>query len=161
SPALRLPLTAAKAVAPTPKLASVATMIPTAPPPSAAIEPVIGSDAKPIANPSADLLPAFRHAFDQEPRDSFWASEEEPHLSQLMQAAGLPDGSVSEVSCRRSVCRVSFNKAEFGSEVESKLLTSLHQEFGTSVSIEPASLGHDEHAPLYVLRSGYSLESAP
>jgi hypothetical protein len=157
------PLMAARAI-PVAPTAVVAAAPAASALPAAVGEPNLASEARPvtgIANPSADLLPAFRHAFEREPRDSFWASDEEPHLSQLMQAAGVPDGTVSEVTCRRSVCRVSFNKADLGSEAESKMLASLHQEFGSSVSIESNDPDNSAHAPLYVLRSGYNLDPAP
>jgi hypothetical protein len=120
-------------------------------------------DTEPRVQPSEradarDLTPAFRKAFDAEPRDAFWASDEEPRLAHLLQGFGLPEGAIAEVACRKSVCRVAFTKFELDSELETKLSAKIVDEFAHGAAFEPRNPDGEEHAPLYVLRAGYKLE---
>jgi hypothetical protein len=121
-------------------------------------------DREPRAQPGEhadvrDLAPAFRKAFDAEPRDAFWASDEEPRLAHLLQQGfGLPEGAIAEVACRKSVCRVAFTKFELDSDLETKLSAKITDEFAHGAAFEPRNPDSEEHAPLYVLRAGYKLE---
>jgi hypothetical protein len=118
---------------------------------------------KPIAAARAEAdepasARAFRKAFDTEPRDAFWASEEEPRLASWLQGAGLPEGAIAELACRTSVCRVAFTKFELDSDAEAKLRAKINAEFGRAVSFELHNPEGEERGPLYLLRAGYKLE---
>jgi hypothetical protein len=154
-----MPLTAA----PKPVPVSVLPVSLKAEPPPAAASPAAPAETPEDKEPgeqqgARDLAPAFRKAFDAEPRDAFWASDEEPRLAHLLQGFGLPDGAIAAVACRKSVCRVAFTKFELESEAETKLATKITDEFAHGAAFEPRNPDSEEHAPLYVLRAGYKLE---
>ncbi len=111
----------------------------------------------PVPLPNA-LVPAFRTTFETEPRDGFWATDEEPRLTKLFRGAGVHKEVITEVACRKTVCRVGFNEGELDDEVEAKLYAALRSEFGTSLALDSKLGSAQERAVLYVLRKGYSLE---
>jgi hypothetical protein len=108
---------------------------------------------------SPALVPAFRKTFDSEPRDAFWAADEEPRLSRLFQSSGVPSDVMSEVACRKTVCRVSFRALDLENKVLAPLYEKLGDEFGTQLALDDGSTHDAEHATLYVLRKGYTLEA--
>jgi hypothetical protein len=144
------------------------------PPPAAAAPPSASSSSPkpgtplPEAEPSApdnerseDALPSehlaqFRSAFDSEPRDAFWAVDEEPRLTGLLHEAGVPATAPVETACRKTVCRLSV-PLDLEDEVETKLNARLRDEFGKRLAHEETTTG-ERHAALYVLRRGYDLE---
>jgi hypothetical protein len=128
--------------------------------PSARAPADTAEDPEPRAQPSdtRDLTPAFRKSFDHEPRDAFWASDEEPRLASLVQGFGLPEGSIAEVVCRTSVCRVAFAKLDLDSDAESKFAAKIADQFARGAAFESRNPDSETHAPLYVLRAGYKLD---
>jgi hypothetical protein len=115
-----------------------------------------------LADPSGlpvELAPAFRSAFESQPRDSFWAVEEEPRLAGLIHAVGVPEGVISEVACRKTVCRVAFGSLDLDKEIELKLYSRLREAYGHTLALEVRDLEGGAHAALYVLRTGYKLDS--
>ena len=156
-----MPLSAAPKPVPVRPVAFKAEPTPAAASPPAPAE--TPEDKEPRVQPAEradtrELALAFRKAFDSEPRDAFWASDEEPRLAHLLQGFGLPEGAIAEVACRKSVCRVSFTKFELDSELETKLSAKVADEFNHGAAFEPRNPDSEEHAPLYVLRAGYKLE---
>ncbi len=103
-----------------------------------------------------ELTPAFRKTFDAETRDGFWADDHEPKLRAFFAAAGVSDRAVSEVACRKTVCRIVFGLDALGDEVETKLFKASQQELGNDFAVDPKY--NDAHAALYELRKGYQLE---
>jgi hypothetical protein len=141
---------------PTAKPTHVATQAPE--PATAANDPADDTDA-PAAAPElpSELAPAFRRAFEAEPRDAFWAVDEEPRLAGLLHGVGVPDSSVAEVSCRKTVCRVAFSSLELEADVQTKLYARMHDEFDHAHALDHhAQQEHD--GTLYVLRPGYRLD---
>ncbi|HEX7480017.1 MAG TPA: hypothetical protein VF331_19625 [Polyangiales bacterium] len=140
------------------------------PQPSAAAKKTEPSDTKeahaagdepPVVAPHwpSELVPAFRAAFEAEPRDGFWAADEEPRLGKLFHGAGVALADVSEVACRKTVCRVIWNAAASDAEEANKLYAALHDGYGSGLALDSKQAERDEHAALYVLRKGYQLET--
>lgn len=107
-----------------------------------------------------EQVPAFRKTFEAEPRDGFWAADEEPRLQKLFRTAGVAATDVSEVACRKTVCRVIWNAAASDNDETTKLYAALRDGYGTGLALDSKQLERDEHASLYVLRKGYQLEPA-
>jgi hypothetical protein len=106
----------------------------------------------------AELLPAFRKVFEAEPRDAFWANDEELKVHALFKDAGGSPDALSAVVCRTTVCRVTFTPDELETESLTKLYLSLRARYAGSLALEakPGAVG--ERATLFVLRAGYKLE---
>jgi hypothetical protein len=130
------------------------------PEPAAADAPAAAGNT--LADPAglpAELVPVFHSAFDVQPRDAFWAQTEEPRLSGLFHTIGLPDGMISAVNCRKTVCRATFSSTELDKEIELKMYARLREEYGNSMALEVRDLEGGARAALYVLRPGYKLEA--
>jgi hypothetical protein len=144
---------------------------PVAPAPVAAVEAPAVNPADPsepatggedLADPSGlpvEFAPAFRNAFETQPRDAFWAAEEEPRLVGLIHAVGVPEGVISEVACRKTVCRAAFGSLDLDKEIELKLYSRLRETYGHTLALEVREIEGGAHAALYVLRKGYKLDS--
>jgi hypothetical protein len=133
-----------------------------APAPEAANDPASDTEhSEPaVEGLPSELAPAFRRTFDSEPRDAFWAVDEEPRLAGLLHGAGVPDGDVAEVACRKTVCRVAFSSLELEADVASKFYARMHQEFDRALALDTpdATQQPEQQAALYILRPGYKLE---
>lgn len=102
------------------------------------------------------LAPAFRKAFEAETRDGFWAQSAEPNLRAEFREAGVPETTLGEVACRKTICRVDFATEELEPEVENKLFDAMEKAHGTTMALDEKHSA--AHAALYVLRPGYKLE---
>ncbi|MET0387644.1 MAG: hypothetical protein ABW321_16865 [Polyangiales bacterium] len=93
-------------------------------------------------------------AFDEEPRDAFWANDQEAGLRGALQALELSPDAVTDTACRRTVCRVTFSAPQLEPEVAKRVLDKITPGFGAAAldNQEPES---DRHAVLYLLRPGY------
>jgi hypothetical protein len=114
------------------------------------------ADEEPRPTWPTTLTPAFRKAFEAEPRDGFWAQSAEPRLRALLRVAGVTDAALGEVACRKTVCRLAFSAEDLESDVENKLFDALDKEFGPNLALDDKHSA--AHAALYLLRSGYQLE---
>lgn len=95
----------------------------------------------------------FQRAYDTEPRDAFWANDEEPSLKQLLAAVEFDPEELTEVTCKRTVCRVTFKEAIPEGRLVS-LQARLLSHFGDM------SLDNKNHeTTLYVLRNDYTLQA--
>lgn len=148
--------------APVPQpLAAPAALV--APQPSAAAEPAAKAEpvAPPPSEPAAESGEArtrtFRSVFDDEPRDAFWAGAEEPRLIGLLHGAGVAEAAIGDVACRKTVCRVAFRSADLEDELENKVAERMRAEFAELV-LDMHDAESEQHATLYVLRSGYVLQ---
>ena len=136
------------------------------PPPAEEPEP---APAEPADKPAAPLfdpagvsmehLSALRADFEAQPRDGFWAGEEEPRLQQLIHDVGVPEGVVSELSCRKTVCRAIFASLDVDKEIEQKLYARLREVYDPRLGLDVRELEGGGKAALYVLRKGYELEA--
>jgi hypothetical protein len=143
---------------------AAASPVPTPQPSAAAAKPTPApseTEASPDGDRPEETLPSehlaqFRSAFDTEPRDAFWAVDEEPRLSGLLHEAGVPASANVETACRKTVCRLEV-PLDLEDQVETKLNARLRQEFGKHLAREETTTG-EQHASLYVLRRGYDLE---
>jgi hypothetical protein len=151
---------AATEPAPTPTIYPAQAAPAAEPEPEASEAPVAASNhlVDPAGLP-AELVPVFRSAFDAQPRDAFWAQTEEPRLAGLFHTIGLPEGMISAVACRKTVCRATFSSTELDKEIELKMYARLREEYGNQISLQVRDLEGDARAALYVLRPGYKLEA--
>jgi hypothetical protein len=100
---------------------------------------------------------AFNGTFEAEPRDGAWADEQEPGIRQLMAAAGVASEDVTEVVCRRSVCKLTFKAPQLPEDVAAALQTRIKAEFGDTM-LETHDPQSTRPAHLYILRSGFALQ---
>ena len=140
---------------------------PTAPQPIAAAEPSAKAEvpqpqqapgpSEPAAESGEARTRDFRNVFDDEPRDAFWAGTEEPRLIGLLHGAGVAEAAIGDVACRKTVCRVAFRSADLEDELENKVAERMRAEFAELV-LDMHDADSEQHATLYVLRSGFRLE---
>jgi hypothetical protein len=95
---------------------------------------------------------AFHKLFDEEPRDAFWANDQELGLRKLVQELEVPAEDIGEVACRRTVCRLVLAQERW-TDQDSQVLARLRKDFGAALLDERDG---DERATLYVLRAGYA-----
>lgn len=145
-------LSAATEPEPKPQLAAAAVPVPAPLPAAAAPDP----DAKPAPEPESRTH-VFSSVFDDEPRDAFWASTEEPRLIGLLQGAGVAEAAIGDVACRKTVCRVAFRSADLDDELEKKVAERMREEFG-ELALDMHEPESEQHGTLYVLRSGFQLK---
>jgi hypothetical protein len=114
-------------------------------------------DTAPSTLPS-DLLPSFRKVFDAEPRDAFWANDEEGKVRAVFVGAGAAAEAITEVACRKTVCRVTFVPDEVEPDALAKLYDTLRTRHpdGLALDHKPEPVG--QPGVLFVLRPGYQLE---
>jgi hypothetical protein len=132
---------------PAPEPATKPAHVPTQAPETATAANDTADDTEtPAAVPElpSELAPAFRRAFEAEPRDAFWAVDEEPRLAGLLHGIGVPDSSVAEVACRKTVCRVAFSSLELEADVQSKLYARMHDDFDRAHALDHHA--QQEHA---------------
>lgn len=106
----------------------------------------------------SDLLPGFRKVFDAEPRDAFWANDEEGKLRALFVAAGATADTLAEVACRTTVCRVTFTPDELEIEALGKLYDGLRARHPDGLALDHKAEPVGQRGTLYMLRAGYKLE---
>jgi hypothetical protein len=140
-----------------PQLAAAVVPIPAPLPAAKAPEP-----ASPAPEPAAATTPeartrVFSSVFDDEPRDAFWASTEEPKLLGLLHGAGVAEAAIGDVACRKTVCRVAFRSADLEDELETRVAERMREEFG-ELALDMHEPESEQHATLYVLRSGFQLK---
>jgi hypothetical protein len=108
--------------------------------------------------PLEERIASFRRAFDTEPRDAFWANDQEAALSSLMEAEEFTAEDIAEIACRRSVCRILFKDPQPTPNRTFTALARLRGHFG-DVHFVPQESTSDPAAQLYLLRQGYALEA--
>jgi hypothetical protein len=111
--------------------------------------------AVPVHDDPGARARAFRKLFDEEPRDSFWANDQELGLRGAVQSLSVPAAAIGDVACRRTVCRITFSAPQLESELESRVLIRMQQDFSAAL-LENHDVESDKRAMLYVLRSGYT-----
>jgi hypothetical protein len=137
------------------KLGEAPATEPAAAKPGDTVEPAVAEEPAPTL--PSELSPAFHKVFDAEPRDAFWANDEEPKIHALFKAAGAAPEAISELACRTTVCRMTFIPDELDPEALGKLYAGLRTRYAESLALEAkGSVG--EKATLFVLRPGYQLE---
>ncbi len=101
----------------------------------------------------------LKEAFDNEPRDSLWAADEEPRLSQLLLDNEIAEDYIDAVKCQRTVCRLDLTWPAEDTELHMTLFNLVRQEFGFETGFEPREQD-DEHKSfaIYVLRKGYTVK---
>jgi hypothetical protein len=124
--------------------------------PSAKVEAAQGESERPTL--PSELLPAFRKVFDAEPRDSFWANDEEGKLRALFNEAGATPDALGELSCRKTVCRIALTPDEFELEALEKLYAALRARHRDKLALDHAHDAVGQRGTLFVLRIGYELE---
>ena len=156
---------------PEPTPAPAAVPVPTIPVTAAPPEEPVAADTESndavndsLVDPAAlplEFVTAFRAEFDSQTRDAFWASEEEPRFKQHFSAVGVPDGMITEVACRKSVCRAVFGALDLDKEIEQKLYARLRENYGNKLTLDVREIEGGGRAALYILRPGYKLEAQP
>jgi hypothetical protein len=149
-------LSAATEAEPKPQLVAAAAPVPAPLPAAAAPDPEakLPEAAPTVAEPRAHV---FSSVFDDEPRDAFWASTEEPKLIGLLQGAGVAEAAIGDVACRKTVCRVAFRSADLEDELEKRVAERMRAEFA-ELALDMHEPESEQHATLYVLRSGFQLK---
>lgn len=131
-------------------------------------EALAEDEADPAAAPDAPPpskvgpVPAFKSAFENEPRDALWAKDTEARIGSILSGGDVPEGFLERASCRKSVCRVELRWTQENAAPYLDAYEELHQAFGTDIAVDP-QLAAGEHAPadgipvhVYVMRKGYT-----
>ena len=111
--------------------------------------------------PRGGALLVLRGAFEGEPRDALWATEQESELRALFEESQVPAEQLVSVVCQRTVCRVELEQANDQQEAMLQFYKLLSEGFGIAAPAPVAPTADPDKPPqleIYIGRKGYSLE---